>query len=184
MGKIYLPLTKIQGDPIYEAMMLQLMYIGMHPVLNKDDFNTSILNTTHIYQSIFPKLISDGVRIDDVDCWIEIDKTLLDDTVLESDGFIDCTKVVETFDEEGEIIGSETQTVTLRDYVNNYHEGETTALILASHREFGTTNRIGGTKSEELYVFLNKFGDATLSNCYVEDTTKASKISEYVINVI
>ena len=176
MAKLYLPITLIQQDDVYKNVLSQLYYMGIVPSF----FTTeeSLLTVDFLYQDIFPKMINDGIRIDDLDCWIEIDKALLNEVVLESDGFVSCTSVIETLDDDG-VVSTTTLTKTVKDYVLHYKENDNTALILASHVDFDIRSRTGGTTSEELYAFLNKYADETMSNCYVEDVAIAAKFLEY-----
>jgi hypothetical protein len=152
-----MPIGKVEREPVYQAMLQKLYWMGINPQFNQEDLNTSIISVDFIYQDIFPKLIVDGMRIEGLDCWIELDKSVLD--------------------EHNKIDVEDTR--TLRDYVLNYLENDTTCLIRVSHCDIGSKSRTGTTTSEELYAFIDKYGDDTLSNVFVETSVIESKKLEY-----
>lgn len=162
MAKIYVPLEKVKIDPVYQAMMLQLMWIGMSPVLNPEDYNTSIVDTNHIYQDIFPKLILDGIVMEGVDCWIEINTVELE--------------MVNVFDDDDYRL--------LKDYVLNYYINGDKALIKASHCDVGSRCRTGLTSNDELRLFISQFGNDTFSNVFVENVAISKKFTEYTSDVV
>lgn len=159
MANIFLPVALLQSDTIYQAILQQVYYMGILPIYHEDE--TTLLPVDYIFQSIFPKLISDSIQIEGLTCWVELPKSHLDQQNL-----VDLT-----------------DNRTLRDYVLNYYENDTTCLIKVSHCELGMKCAIGSSTSVELYNFLDKYANETLSNVFVEKSVIESKISEYVAEV-
>lgn len=160
MIQIQIPAALVEGDAEYQQILFSLLFRGILPKSNDVDEDLSTIYVTHIYQRVLPKLIADEINITNVNCWIEIDKSLLD--------------LQNPIDLEDDRI--------LRDYVLSYREGESKALIYVSHTDYGTGNRSALTSNDEFYAFIAAFKENDdLLNVFTEMSVIKDKLAEYEI---
>jgi len=157
-----MPIEKIESsdskDVIYQQLALRMMYLGKK--CEAQDNNTiSRVELGDIYQSIFPKLYSDKIRMEYLTAWVEVDKSVLDQQVPEN--FPDCK-----------------EDILFKDYLLAYRVKGEKALLFIGHRDSGYS-RNNPTSSNELYCFVDEFKNDTISNIYTQDSSIQEKLTEY-----
>ena len=164
--RLFIPLDLIESNDMFKALAFRYMAIDRPREFNGVDI---IIPFGDLYQDMLPLLLSYNIRMEELNSWIELPISKLDEFVPEAFEY-----AYKNIDEDGK----KSDLKTLREYVLSYRENESTCLIKVSHKDANGSRQFE-TTYEETMEFINEYGKDDLSNIFVKDELIQSKIAGY-----
>lgn len=171
--KLFIPISLIENDEVYNQMAMRFLFLGKKTKANKD--NTEIeIEFKDIYQDLFPKMVADDIKMEGTNFYCEIDSAKLDEPVPKD------------FPNSSITIGTEKESVVKQKLLKDYIFGsplikDGKALIIIGYSNLPRNSRTSNSITTDSFLrkFLIEYANKDLSNIFTEDSIIATKKEEF-----